>query len=85
MKNFIGRTRELEELTALRKLRQGSLCVIKGRWRIGKSRLLSEFAKSFKRAYTFSGLVPEKHMRAQDQRDEFAKQFWIRQEFRSTI
>lgn len=73
MTQFIGRTEELKELAHLRTLRQASLCVIKGRRRIGKSRLLSEFAKSFDKAYTFSGLAPEKGMTAQDQRNEFAR------------
>lgn len=74
MSHFIGREVELGELGALLNLKQASLCVIKGRRRIGKSRLLSEFAKYFENAYIFSGLAPEKNITAQDQRDEFVRQ-----------
>ena len=74
MKNFIGRIVELTRLSDLFQLRQASLCVVKGRRRIGKSRLLSAFAKHFDNSYTFSGLAPEVNITAQDQRDEFARQ-----------
>lgn len=70
---FIGREQELKTLNRLLDLRSASLVVIKGRRRIGKSRLIGEFAKQFKH-YTFSGLAPRKGMTAQSQRDEFAKQ-----------
>lgn len=71
---FIGREKELK---TLRKLTQGNiahLVVIKGRRRIGKSRLLQEFAKDFDRAFAFSGLVPNERTTAQSQRDEFLRQ-----------
>ncbi len=74
MEQFIGRTVELAQLAGLLELRKASLCVVKGRRRIGKSRLLSEFAKSFENAYTFAGLAPEDNVQAQDQRDEFTRQ-----------
>ncbi len=42
---FIGREYELEILRDLLSMRVASLAVIKGRRRIGKSRLVEEFAK----------------------------------------
>jgi AAA+ ATPase superfamily predicted ATPase len=45
MAQFIGRTFELKELRALWNKQSASLVVIKGRRRIGKSRLVEEFAK----------------------------------------
>lgn len=74
MVNFIGREKELNKLLALKSLRHSCLCVIKGRRRIGKSRLLSEYAKSFKKSYIFSGLAPSESISAQSQRDEFLRQ-----------
>ena len=46
---------------------------IKGRRRIGKSRLIKEFVKDLT-FYAFSGLPPTRLTTAQSQRDEFAKQ-----------
>lgn len=72
---FIGRQEELEELRGLFDKRSASLIVIKGRRRIGKSRLLEEFSHSFQKSFKFSGLPPEKDgelTTAQSQRDEFA-------------
>lgn len=70
---FIGRKRELERLKGLWKKEIASFVVIKGRRRIGKSRLIEEFAEHT-RFVSFSGLPPEPKMKAQDQRDEFARQ-----------
>ena len=42
---FIGRKAELKILTRLANKRSASLVVIRGRRRIGKSRLIEEFAK----------------------------------------
>ncbi len=72
---FIGRQEEIGALKRLFDKRSASLVVIKGRRRIGKSRLLEEFAKFFDVAYFFAGLAPTKEMAAQKQRDEFAKQY----------
>jgi len=76
MKNkfFFGRKPELKELHKFLKKRTASLIVIQGRRRIGKSRLIEEFAQSFN-FYSFSGLLPDKDVTDQDQRDEFARQF----------
>lgn len=73
---FIGRTRELNRLKSLLKKKTASLVVIKGRRRIGKSRLVEEFARQLKGCsfYQFAGLAPKKETTAQDQRNEFANQ-----------
>src|SRR5437868_1735897 len=76
MSKFIGRDHELKTLASLLVKRSASLIVIKGRRRIGKSRLLEEFGRRyFKKTYTFSGLPPSKDATPQSQRKEFAKQF----------
>ena len=73
---FIGRKLELERLEALYKKKTPSLVVVKGRRRIGKSRLISEFAKisGTKIFWSFAGLAPEDGISAQEQRDNFARQ-----------
>lgn len=71
---FIGRERELQKLKTLFNKKTASLVVVRGRRRIGKSRLVAEFAKSATSYYHFSGLAPEPGMTAQDQKNEFAVQ-----------
>lgn len=71
---FIGRQKELDELRFLLTKKSASLVVITGRRRIGKSRLILEFAKNFK-CYSFTGIPPTRKVTAKMQRDEFAKQF----------
>lgn len=71
---FVGRRHELQLLERLRQKSTSSLVVVKGRRRIGKSRLISEFAKSFPVTYSFSGLPPRPGTSPQAQRDEFAEQ-----------
>lgn len=76
MAKFIGRQEELQILKGLLNKRSASLIVIKGRRRIGKSRLLEEFSQLFDKSYLFSGLPPTEAVNAtaQSQRDEFARQ-----------
>ena len=77
MKNsFIGRERELERLQILHNKAIPSLVVIKGRRRIGKSRLVTEFSAKLSqhRLWGFAGLAPQDGMTAQSQRDHFARQ-----------
>lgn len=76
---FIGRQSELERLKALYKRKAPALCVVKGRRRIGKSRLIREFAKSANAPtfWSFAGLAPEEGISAQQQRDHFARQLSI--------
>lgn len=70
---FFGRQRELEILSRMKKKKTASMAVIKGRRRIGKSRLIKEFCKG-QRSYTFVGLAPNEKTTAQSQRDDFALQ-----------
>ena len=70
---FVGRQQELRDLSKFLKNKKANLIVIKGRRRIGKSRLVEEFARG-KRFYSFSGLPPTSETSAQDQRSEFARQ-----------
>ena len=71
--NFIGRQEELSKLELLLRKRTSSLVVLKGRRRIGKSRLIAEFGKN-RSFYIFTGLAPERGITAQTQRQEFARQ-----------
>ncbi len=71
--SFSGRIQELASLRRFLKKKSSSLIVVRGRRRIGKSRLIEEFAKGY-RFYSFAGLAPTEHTTAQSQRDEFARQ-----------
>ena len=73
MSKFIGRKHELGELNRYLKKKSSSLLVVKGRRRIGKSRLIEEFGKNLN-YYSFYGIPPSNTITAQQQRDEFAKQ-----------
>jgi AAA+ ATPase superfamily predicted ATPase len=70
---FIGRKQELTRIKQLQNRKIASFVVIQGRHRIGKSRLIQEFAVGQK-FYSFSGIAPIKGVTAQDQRDEFTRQ-----------
>lgn len=70
---FIGRKDELKLLENLVRKKSSSLAVVYGRRRVGKSRLLEEFAKNYKFA-RLSGLPPTQKTTAQDQRNEFSRQ-----------
>ncbi len=72
--DFIGRKQELGILQGLLKKSIAQLIVIRGRRRIGKSRLAEEFAKGFENHYMFIGLAPQKGVNANMQREEFASQ-----------
>jgi len=74
---FIGRQAELSELRRYLKKKSASLLVVKGRRRIGKSRLIEEFAKPYP-FYEFSGLAPTEKTTKQSQLDEFASQLGLR-------
>ncbi|MGA8163611.1 MAG: ATP-binding protein [Waddliaceae bacterium] len=71
---FIGRKKELQRLKDLLKKKTSSLVVIRGRRRIGKSRLSQEFSKFFSRSYFFEGLAPVKGVTKDDQKSEFSNQ-----------
>lgn len=55
---FIGRKTELTRLNSFLSKRSASLIVVRGRRRIGKSRLLKEFGKQMK-SFFLSGLPPK--------------------------
>jgi len=70
---FVGRTKELARLKDLTNKRSASLVVVQGRRRIGKSRLVQEFAKDY-RFLSFAGIAPNTNTDSQKQKDEFARQ-----------
>jgi hypothetical protein len=82
MTRFIGREKELESLRGLFNKKSSSLVVIRGRRRIGKSRLAEEYASSFSKAYILSGIPPAHGITAEAQRVEFLRQL---QEYRLPI
>jgi len=71
---FVGREKELKLLNDRLTKRSASFVAIRGRRRIGKSKLIAEFSKGFSRKYLFTGLPPSKNKAAQKQRDEFIRQ-----------
>lgn len=74
MSQFIGRKAEMQRLCKLLNKKSASLIVVKGRRRIGKSRLLREFGKRFEQTYILSGLPPTESTTADSQRQEFCSQ-----------
>ena len=74
MGTFIGRQEELEKLREFQTKKTASFILIKGRRRIGKSRLIQEFSRYFGQFYTFTGLPPDKKTTATHQLDEFSRQ-----------
>jgi AAA+ ATPase superfamily predicted ATPase len=74
MARFIGRAAELKRLLQLTEKNTASFVIVKGRRRIGKSRLIQEFSKHFDYFYSFTGLAPEKKTTTIHQLDEFSKQ-----------
>lgn len=71
---FIGREKELLRLENEREKKVASFIVLKGRRRIGKSRLAKEFAKNFDAYYKFEGLAPAQNVQPIDQLEEFCNQ-----------
>lgn len=74
--HFIGRETELQQLRELENKKTASLVVIRGRRRIGKSRLIKEFGTKTK-FIDFMGLAPKPKITAQDQKDAFANKLSI--------
>jgi len=70
---FIGRKAELRELKRLADAPRSKLVILEGRRRVGKSRLVAEFAGR-RKFYRFTGLAPTPETGAQTQRDEFLRQ-----------
>ena len=73
MNQFVGRKKELKDLHSLSAFKRACLVTVQGRRRIGKSRLIQEFAKD-KCFLSFTGEAPTKAATAQEQRDLFSKQ-----------
>lgn len=73
---FVGRQNEIRRLEKLLKKGSASLAVIMGRRRIGKTRLVEEFAKN-QTFYHFSGIPPSPKTTEQGQLDDFAQQMSI--------
>jgi uncharacterized protein len=70
---FIGRKKELESLELLLKKKSSSMVVIRGRRRVGKSRLIKEFISN-KKHWVFTGLPPVPGITKQRQLDAFSVQ-----------
>ncbi len=77
---FLGRDNELRQLNDLKSDGYARFIAIKGRRRIGKSRLIEEFSKGFSKKYLFTGLVPTAGSTSDSQREEFIQQM-VRQGF----
>ena len=73
---FVGRKKEMRELKDLMKKKSASFVVVKGRRRIGKSRLLDEFSKDIS-TFKFTGLAPQESTTKQSQLDEFSRQLSV--------
>lgn len=74
MARFIGRQRELGRLLDMTRRPSASFIVVRGRRRVGKSRLIEEFGHHFDRYYVFTGLAPDKTTTAEHQIREFSRQ-----------
>lgn len=70
-KGLVGRESELDTLEQYCRKPQAQFIAVKGRRRIGKSRLIAEFVKA-KSHFSFSGLAPVDGVSAQTQRDAFS-------------
>jgi hypothetical protein len=74
MKTFVGRHREISQLTDLTRKSTASLITIQGRRRIGKSTLVRHFCTLQKMpCFEFQGLPPRALATNQGQLDEFAR------------
>ena len=74
MNHFIGRQKESQLLESLLVKKIASLVVVYGRRRIGKSRLIAEFARKYK-FISFAGIFPEAATSNQDQLNEFSRRY----------
>lgn len=71
---FFGRNDELNRLLNMAQKKTASFIVIKGRRRIGKSRLVDEFSQHFQHYYKFEGLPPDNMTTAASELDIFCGQ-----------
>lgn len=79
MSAFIGRKYELDRLCPLARDAPAKLVVVKGRRRIGKSRLAEELGRRLEdhRTVYFEAALPEKHETEADERQDFAQQIGL--------
>lgn len=71
---FYGRERELGILKELFDSKVARMVVLRGRRRIGKSRLAEKYGTFFDKHFTFVGLPPEENVTAEIQRRHFANE-----------
>lgn len=74
MAQFIGRHTELTRLTETAAAPRASFIVVRGRRRVGKSRLIQQFSKQFEHYYVFTGLAPDKKTTPELELREFSRQ-----------
>lgn len=74
MARFIGRQQELARLLETTRKSSASFVVVRGRRRVGKSRLIEEFSHHFDHYHVFTGLAPDKDTTAEHQLKEFSRQ-----------
>lgn len=70
---FIGREKEFRLLQQLKQKTTASLVVLRGRRRIGKSRLVEEFSKCFEHSIEIQGLGPKDSHSGKTQLSHFAE------------
>jgi AAA+ ATPase superfamily predicted ATPase len=80
---FVGRKEELELLKELRLKKSASLVCVLGRRRIGKSRLIAEFGKSFESYINIQGLGPDYKPSNKDQLKHFSEK--LAQHFKTGV
>ena len=71
---FIGREEQLHDLNSLMRKKTASLVTCRGRRRIGKSSLITEFGKGAARFLAFEGLPPRPGLSNWDQLQAFSQQ-----------
>ncbi|OFZ82775.1 MAG: hypothetical protein A2583_04995 [Bdellovibrionales bacterium RIFOXYD1_FULL_53_11] len=71
---FVGRNHEIITLNELWNKKKANLVVCRGRRRIGKSRLIKEFAKTADCYFEFQGLAPRDGVGSREQLKNFSEQ-----------
>jgi AAA+ ATPase superfamily predicted ATPase len=71
---FVGREEEMKILKERMDRTAASFVAIKGRRRIGKSRLIAEFSEYFEKKFLFSGIPPTPGVTIESQQEEFIQQ-----------
>ncbi len=71
---FVGRDREIKQLSNLFALKKASIAACRGRRRIGKSTLIQEFGKNAEVFFEFQGLPPREGISNKQQLNAFSEQ-----------